>query len=47
MKASIAEEFDAAVKKIIPEGLDGIENFKYEPVKRDGSGCFCRDVGDL
>lgn len=36
------EEFDAVVKKVIPEGLDGIENFKYEPVetKKDGS-CYC------
>ena len=31
-------EFDAAVKRIIPEGLDGIENFKYEQVKRKGDG---------
>ena len=29
------------MKKVIPEGLDGIENFKYEPVvaKMDGRLC--------
>ena len=31
-------EFDAAVKRIIPEGLDGIENFKYDQVKRKSDG---------
>lgn len=35
------EEFDAAVKKVIPEGLDGIENFKYEPVEAKKDGSFC------
>ena len=29
------EQFDAVVKKYIPEGLDGIEKFQYEPVKRE------------
>lgn len=32
------EQFETAVRKFIPEGLDGIENFKYEPVKRKGDG---------
>ena len=29
------EQFDAVVKKWIPEGLDGIDAFQYEPVKRE------------
>ena len=29
------DQFDAVVKKWIPEGLDGIEAFQYEPVKRE------------
>ena len=35
------EEFDAAVKKVIPEGLDGIENFKYDPVETKKDGRLC------
>ena len=29
------------MKKVIPEGLDGIENFKYEPVAAKKDGRFC------
>lgn len=29
------------MKKVIPEGLDGIENFKYEPVETKKDGPFC------
>ena len=40
MPTFCVEEFDAAVKKVIPEGLDGIENFKYEPVPTKKEGPF-------
>ena len=32
------ETFESTVRKYIPQGLDGIENFKYEPVKRPSDG---------
>ena len=40
------EQFDAVVKKWIPEGLDGIDAFQYEPVKREKRMLFWEEVGD-
>ena len=41
-----ADQFDAVVKKWIPEGLDGIEKFQYEPVKREKGIVFWAKLGD-
>ena len=40
------EQFDAVVKKWIPEGLDGIDAFQYEPVKREKSRLFYEKKGN-
>lgn len=35
---SLPEQFEATVRKFIPDGLDGIENIQCEPVKRPSIG---------
>lgn len=41
-KTQTLEQFESAVRKFIPEGLDGIESFTYEPAKRKSDGSLIR-----